>query len=465
MLAACWTMLSWTDEADKNTKKPFTELTTKYVPTYKEQHKKQWTFFVYMAADNDLDIFATRNIEQMKQIGSDDNINIIVHYHSHKKGDTKKSQRLLIKKNQIIRIGDDAPADSGSAETLTEGVHWAIDNFPSDHLAIVLWNHGSGDLNPFNRNSLNPSRLFFYNHKTQKIELDRSMNFSEFVQATEESNQRGVCFDESTGNYLNDQRLEKALKSIVSHRGKVIDVLLFDACLMAGIGTAHITHEYADYMGASQEVVLGPGYNYKLLLHHMANLQPNPRDLTELTALCYDATYNRITNDYTHSALDLAQYTPFNKNVNTVAKLLTKALKKQKNSSVRRLLRESRSRAHCTYFDEPTYIDLDNLYANLLHNLNTIELDSHDRTIKIQKKLRKALSEGLELRKKLIFSNVAGRNFRHAYGISIYFPDRIMHRSFPHTEFAKQNEWLTFLKEYLGTRNEHKEQSTQDHLH
>ena len=32
-----------------------------------QSHK--WTFIVYAAADNDLDYFARRNIEQMKKIG------------------------------------------------------------------------------------------------------------------------------------------------------------------------------------------------------------------------------------------------------------------------------------------------------------------------------------------------------------------------------------------------------------
>src|SRR5882724_6909888 len=41
--------------------------------------KKPWTIIIYMAADNDLRNFATRNIKQMASIGSNDQINIVVH--------------------------------------------------------------------------------------------------------------------------------------------------------------------------------------------------------------------------------------------------------------------------------------------------------------------------------------------------------------------------------------------------
>ena len=41
--------------------------------------RKPWTFMVYIAADNDLRAFAANNIKQMASVGSNQNINIVIH--------------------------------------------------------------------------------------------------------------------------------------------------------------------------------------------------------------------------------------------------------------------------------------------------------------------------------------------------------------------------------------------------
>ena len=44
-------------------------------------------------------------------------------------------------------------------------------NYPSKYFGLVLWNHGSGDLNPGKiRGLVNPSQLFKYDTKIKKIE-------------------------------------------------------------------------------------------------------------------------------------------------------------------------------------------------------------------------------------------------------------------------------------------------------
>ena len=42
-------------------------------------------------------------------------------------------------------------ADMGSYKTLADFVQWGSQNYPADHLAVVIWDHGSGALNVNNR--------------------------------------------------------------------------------------------------------------------------------------------------------------------------------------------------------------------------------------------------------------------------------------------------------------------------
>ena len=68
-----------------------------YSKTTREPFKKL-TFLCYIAADNDLAPFADRNLEQMATVGTNENINIIVHLDIRKKGDSSLRGKTKITK-------------------------------------------------------------------------------------------------------------------------------------------------------------------------------------------------------------------------------------------------------------------------------------------------------------------------------------------------------------------------------
>lgn len=426
--------------------------------------EKPWTILIYMAADNDLFPFAQRNLAQMRQVGSNKNLNILVHLDIHQPGQPKTTKRLYIEKDRILQIGPDYCMDSGSASTLIDALEWAHNDFPSEHFALVFWNHGSGDLNPALKKSINPANLFRYNPATTLIELDRSIGFIDFIEdlrLQEEAegytcHKRGICFDETNVNYLDDSKLMQSLSHIYHKRGqKKLDLIIFDACLMAGTGTAWIMSKFADYMVASEEVVLGPGYNYKTTLEPIAQLNNvQPLEVARHIVECYEKTYSKITNDYTHSAFALEKFEAVSENINDLANLLIQALEKQMGVSVSIIIKQSRSRQKCTYFDEPSYIDLYNFYQNLLDSIHKMKLKNNEERDRLLTKIKQTLNRGLSLMDSLIVSNVAGKNLEGAHGLSIYFPEYKMygphHASYNFTEFAQNNSWREFLKTYLG---------------
>ncbi len=112
----------------------------------------------------------------------------------------------------------------GAQETLEDYLDWAVSTYPADRYMLVFWNHGGGS------NS-------------------------------------GVCFDE-TADYdgLTIHEINDALYNFTEANPDFhLDVIGFDACLMATYEIAAHMQYYADFMVASEELEPGLGWNYAWL--------------------------------------------------------------------------------------------------------------------------------------------------------------------------------------------------------
>lgn len=415
-----------------------------------------WTFIVYMAADNDLRGFGIKNIKQMAQVGSNERINIVVHLDIKLPGNKKITRRYLVKKDELVQEDTEntqVAMDSGDPETVISCCRWAITEHPARNFAFVPWDHGSGPVDLDRGKIHNPIELFAFNPDTRKLEIDRSIGYFEFLEQQRDRwwLNRGVCWDDSTGNYLTNQKFDYALHTVRSRylNGEKFALIIFDACLMASLEIGNICKNHADYMIASQEVELGAGLEYKKVLSPFIHQSLSPADFARHIVRTYDEVYSRITDDYTYSALDLNQIDLLEDNVHSVAELLIFALKHQRGNSVSSLIATAISKRACTHFSEPSYIDLHHLYKNLLANLHRLTLSTSDE-ISLRIELEKKLLQGLELFDRVVIANVVGKNLSKAKGISIYFPEMSIHSSYPRTTFATDgNAWITLLRSYL----------------
>lgn len=416
--------------------------------------KKPWTFIVYVAADNDLRPFAPRNIKQMAEIGSNKNINIVVHLDIRLNGNKKTTRRYYIERGKVLHVNANDPhsqkMDSGNPNTLVSCCKWAIEDFPADNYALILWNHGTGVIDPGRARVINTAELFCFNPEINKLELERSTGFLELI---EPEDPKGVCWDDTTGNYLTNQDLSRALDLVCKKYlgGKKFGLIGFDACLMSMIEISNYIKNYAHVMVSSQEVELGTGWDYTKILKPFRKINlATPQDLGAHIVQSYASSYSNITNDYTQSALDLDAMGLLEDNVNIVAQLFLDALNNQKGKSVKNALKVSRNKLLCTHFDEPSYIDLHHFYCNTLKNLRKFTLNSATKTASTKKQLEQALGDGCKLIEGIAFANQVGSNLSKAHGISIYFPTRKIHHSYARTDFAKNNTWFNFLKKYLS---------------
>jgi len=131
-----------------------------------------------------------------------------------------KLQRFLVEDENIELVDEQRRTGMGRQETFADFLQWGVDNYASEHMGVILWNHGGGSIT-------------------------------------------GICFDE-TDDYdsLSLRELDGAFLSVCGNLGRKFDFVGFDACLMGSLEAANILASYADYMYASQETEPGTGWDY-----------------------------------------------------------------------------------------------------------------------------------------------------------------------------------------------------------
>jgi|ERR1700733_1528607 len=413
--------------------------------------KKKYTVLVYGAADNNLRDYISRNIKQTAVRGSNEYVNFLFHVDTRPMGNKKITRRYYIEKNNPVQvvIHEKTPMDSGDTQTLISACRWAIQDYPADNYILIFWNHGTGIIDPYGKRHFDTNALFHFNAAHNAWELDRSIDFIDFIEAQEDP--KGICFDDSTGNYLTNQKLETALQEICTKYldGQKFAIIAFDACLMSMLEIAEITKRYAHILIGSQEVEPGAGWRYDQAFAPFESEAPEPRALATHIVKAFANAYKPSGNhpgfaDYTQSAIDLSQIDALENNVSQLANLLLLGLQSEQSVVFRNILSKSRNRKDCTHFSETTYIDLHHFYNNLLKHIRELRSESL-----IVKQIITTIEDGKQLIYKAVIHNVSGSNLPFARGISIFFPERKIHPSYKKTNFAATNNWIKFLSGYL----------------
>ena len=122
----------------------------------------------------------------------------------------------------LKRLSGTGPENMGNPYTLSAFLREAVDRFPADRYALILWDHGSGPVG-------------------------------------------GLCLDERPGgDWLSLPELKEALEQSPFADQPLLFIGM-DACLMATVETACVLSPYAGCLIASQETEPADGWNYQFL--------------------------------------------------------------------------------------------------------------------------------------------------------------------------------------------------------
>jgi hypothetical protein len=225
------------------------------------EHKK-WLFMNYIGADCNLKEFQADNIDNQELVGSDKNTHIVAmidvgpgrDMEVTETGEEKApsgpstinwagartfyvTQDATPKKlNSPVLEDYGMNVNMAKPETLTKFIVDMMAKFPSDHVGLVLNDHGGG-----------------------------------FT---------GAIADDTQGGFMSTPQIKQALADAEKITGKKIDILGFDACLMAAAEVAHELKDTAKILLASEETEGGPGWTYDSMLKD--GTKETPKTKTEV---------------------------------------------------------------------------------------------------------------------------------------------------------------------------------------
>lgn len=414
---------------------------------------KPWTILIYIAGDNDLEIFIDGNINDMAKIGSNPNCNIVLCV-ARKEGKRrrKKLTYILVQKNYrkiLFESCDERIIDSGEEKTFQNFCTYAITSFPAHNYGLIFWDHGTGPLDPSRRNA---RRSFF-----ARSLFPRQQSYNQLAILPILCNlyktrdfHKALCFDDSTGNFLNEVKLQNALENIFNTvlQNKKFALIGFDTCLMANVETASLLKDYGCYMVASQEVEPGTGWNYEKVFSIFTNKTPTPFELGSHIVHSYKKHYSWF-NDLTLSCVDLERYKTAEKKITMLIQLLELTKEEFGELFIKSLLRTSSHKKNCTHFDEPEYIDIIHFLENLLYNFEKASINKGKPDAAKLNKIEAMINETISTLQHAIVANACGKSFTRATGLSIYFPINTIDSIYKSNVFCCATQWAQLLRNCL----------------
>lgn len=269
-----------------------------------------WTFMVYLDADNDLEDMGIADFQEMATAGSNSSVNIVVimdrcpsYADSYGNWTGTRRGRIELNDEPYSSWGEDiGEQNMGDDETLSDFLIWSAQNYPADHYALVLWNHGAGWRDASGR-ILPPTKA--------------------------------ICYDDTDGDNLSVKEVATALQRAQATTGK-LDLISFDACLMSMVEVAYELRNYADVMTASEDLEPGQGWPYDAILPALlASPSQSAGTLATTVVNEYMTYYRRVFGDaypsqvYMQTAIDLSQMDSLTSHIAALASTLSNSWQDQ----------------------------------------------------------------------------------------------------------------------------------------
>lgn len=400
----------------------------------------QWTWLVYMAGDNNLESAGDANLKSMQQVGSTDQVNVIVQFDTEE----NKTTRYRVEKGNLSVLQEMPGLDCGDPKVLTDFIKWGIQQYPAQYYLVDVWNHGTGweNLPPdFNYDSIRDAKPL----QSAKLRRVKRSIFRTTIQNINSRPliERAIAIDFGSHDYLDNQKLHDGIFDALPD-GKKIDVLGCDACMMNMLEISYQLKDTASYMVGSEQSEPNTGWPYSVILQVLTtNPEMSPEDLSKIIVQNYGQWYQQYGNPLTdksatQSALDLGQIGPIADAVNALADVFIANLDNVAGSV-------TLSRDKAQKFDYPEYIDLGDFAAQLL-----LRLSQNPQVTAAANKIRDMLQSqaGIGF---VIANTTWGPTVQRASGVSLYFPQQGSYSpDYGDLMYSKQGRWRAFLEAFYA---------------
>ena len=405
----------------------------------------QWTFMVYMAGFNNLTDFATKDLNEMRRVGSTKDVKVAVFI---KRLGNRAARHIIVGKNGRNEIRERVgPKDSGDPQTLMDFIRWAKRKAPARRYALTVWNHGSGwqpdDLDDLyddvraqrGDTGVTPRELGI--RSTQEVARVVFSDSAKEVLALPTLGERAIASDDGSGHSLDTIELGRVLALASSELGGPLALLGMDACLMSTFEVAYQARGDVGAVVGSEELEPGDGWPYTPILRDLtAKPKMTGEQLGQVVVDRYIRSYRTARDQWpvTQAAVRTSQLTEFAGALEELAAAMRRHMETAGDAA-----KITRAQARSTYF-MGDLVDLRSFCRQL--RALTIEAEVKDAA----KKVIDELAEG----QYVIAQGHLGPTVRDCGGVTVYFPPPLggVSRYYKDLAFAKECGWDDFLRAY-----------------
>ena len=402
--------------------------------------EKEWTFMLFMAADNNLEAATSLDINELEKYGSTDQVNFVAqidrngNYDHDSELKWKGAKRFYIVKDNTTKkmtspaVKNLGNVDMAAPETLLDFVEWTVKNYPAKKYALILWNHGTG------WKEINPSIM---EGDVGEIGLPSGGVPGAAISYN-------ISYDDTSKTSMNIPTLGRTLDKVVDIIGGPLEIMGFDACLMQMAEVAYTTSKYAKCQLGSPDLEPERGWPYDKIAAAVTS-KPEvggielARKITDVYAKSYAGGVGAQGNTAVAiSVIDHSKTTDFREDLDSFCKV---AIANMSNIDKIEFARDEALKY--SYGD---YVDLGHFLAILIQKTHA------------SSNLKSAATRLL----KTICGNggkdgyinklaVNGEKFKESRGLSIFFPTRQGFKNFKTRykihDLCKETQWYNFLAE------------------
>jgi hypothetical protein len=366
------------------------------------QAPDSWTVLTFEIADTNLEPFMMDDVEEMGQVGSQPGFNLIS-FVDRAEGYTDTSvlgipdwtgaKLLEIEKGGATELYDYGAVNTGDPIVLQRFISESIKAYPAAHYSLIISDHGAS--------------------------------------------WPGVGGDESAGHdSLTLSELDQAIGQGLADAGvDKLDLLGFDACLMATFEVASTMAAHADRLVASQELEPGHGWDYTALEAAYRGASADELGSAIIEGFNKQAIASETQNEITLSLIDLDNFGVVDEAVSAFADALT-----QRVADVAPAV--GRTLAQTLGFGSNPDPRYDTHMKDLGILAGEISVDALDVADEADAVVR-AVND-------VVLDKVAGQATRGATGLSIYFPPNGDYYDPDYAAVAERTGWADFLTTYYG---------------
>lgn len=413
-----------------------------------------WTVFLYMDSSDKLSDMAFKNITDAMRGAPNDTVEFIVQLHAY----NEVGLRYQVTSTGLIFL-QEVHLRGNSRLDLIDAARWVFTDCSSDHVMLILSNHGWGILDPHwdaaqdawvtdSGDPLSESCTVSCPIDKKRSRLNFDEEFSPCAtkhsrlggrDLNEHSRHKGFLFSVNPRVYLNNQDLVASLVYIKNEllHGKPLDVLAFDTCMGDMLEVAYQVAPYANYLVGNQSCSLVDGFDYQGVVG-VLNQGLAPRETTVGMVQVFDTYYTKYDESgiFTHASLDLTQVCAVTQALDAVVTTLF-AL-----PNATELIAQAREEAprFCLW---PMYTDPVAFCKNIEAQVADMAASPETQA------LLHVLHEFYVVVQSCVVARCGGHTtLGRAYGTAIYLPAEggIIDSSYYATAFGQDSQWIKLLE-------------------